>query len=91
MLDSTNRSLFARSPPNCVVSMPEQNALPAPVRTAQPTSSSSAEAAERVGELEAQVDRQRVALLRPLQRDQRDALVQLERQQAGHRSGTVVT
>src|SRR3954447_13871707 len=34
------RSLFARSPPNCVTSMPAQNALPAPVRTTQRTSSS---------------------------------------------------
>ena len=37
MLDSTSRSRFARSPPNCVMSIPEQKAVPAPVRTAQPT------------------------------------------------------
>ena len=36
-LSSTMRSLWARSPPNSVVSMPAQNAEPAPVRTRQRT------------------------------------------------------
>ena len=44
----------------------------------------AAEALEGVRQLDPQVDRQRVALLRPLQRDQRDPVVQLYREQAGH-------
>src|SRR5204863_230895 len=34
---STSRRRWSRSPPNWVVSIPEQNADPAPVRTTQPT------------------------------------------------------
>src|SRR4051812_22579205 len=39
-LVSTSSSLCARSPPNCVTSMPAQNAEPAPVRTRQRTAGS---------------------------------------------------
>src|SRR3954468_13010287 len=41
-LVSTIRSLCGRSPPNCVTSMPAQNAVPAPVSTRQRTPSSAA-------------------------------------------------
>ena len=41
MLVSTSRSRCSRSPPNCVVSIPEQNAGGAPVSTTAPTPGSS--------------------------------------------------
>ncbi|MDX6648588.1 MAG: hypothetical protein QOJ97_539 [Solirubrobacteraceae bacterium] len=43
-LVSTSRCLCARSPPNCVTSIPAQNAVPAPVSTAHATPSSAARA-----------------------------------------------
>ena len=42
------------------------------------------EAAEGVGELQPQLDRERVSLLGAAQRDERDLLVTLDRQQPGH-------
>ena len=64
--------------------MPEQKAVPAPVRTMQATPSSLRQPRERVRQLDAQVDRQRVALLRALQRDDGDVAVRLDRQQSRH-------
>ena len=85
VLVSTSRSRLSRSPPNWLVSMPEQKALPAPVSTTQPTVVVGRERAERLGELGPQLDRERVALLRPLQGDERDLVAALDRAAARNR------
>ena len=71
----------SRSPPNCVVSMPAQKAVPGARSARRSRPSRRREPLERVGQLDPQVDRERVPLLRPLERDDRDVVVLLYRQQ----------
>ena len=78
MLVSTRRSLCSRSPPNWVVSMPEQKAGGAPVSDDRADVGVVAERAEGLGQLHPQVDRESVPLLGALQRDHRDVLSALQ-------------
>ena len=70
MLVLTRRSLWARSPPNWVVHSGAERG-PAPVRPLRDLAV-PAEGAEGLGELDPEVDRESVALLRSLQGDDRD-------------------
>ena len=63
---------------------PSRRPCPAPVSTTQPTPRRRRGRTERVGELGAQLDRERVALLRAPQGDERDLAAPLDREQPGH-------
>ena len=84
MLVSTRRLRCSRSPPNCVVSIPEQNARSGAGQDDAADLAVAREAAERVRQLDPQVDRERVSLLGPPQGDEGDLVVALDRQETGH-------
>ena len=73
---STSARRFSASPPNWVVSIPEQKAGGAPVID-HGADLLAVDLAERLGDRPAQLDRQRVALLGPVQRQRQDAVGEL--------------